>query len=60
MTTFQKEIPEVFKNVRELIGDRDIDLEVDGGIDNTNIAKSELMFFNSTARSMRSIKISVV
>ena len=30
---------EKIKNVRELIGDRDIDLEVDGGIDNTNIAK---------------------
>ena len=36
---FHEELLTKIKNVRELIGDRDIDLEVDGGIDNTNIAK---------------------
>ena len=36
---FHEELLTKIKNVRDLIGDRDIDLEVDGGIDNTNIAK---------------------
>ena len=36
---FHEELLTKIKNVRELIGDRDVDLEVDGGIDNTNIAK---------------------
>ena len=45
---FHEELLTKIKNVRELIGDRDIDLEVDGGIDNTNhcknVKKQELMF----------------
>lgn len=34
---FHPELVEKMKNVNELIGDRAIDLEVDGGIDHTNI-----------------------
>ena len=35
--TFHPEIAEKLTRIREYIGDRDIDIEVDGGIDNTNI-----------------------
>lgn len=35
---FHEDLLEKIKNVREMIGNRSIDLEVDGGIDNTNIA----------------------
>lgn len=34
---FHKELLDKIRNVRAMIGDRDIDLEVDGGIDDTNI-----------------------
>lgn len=36
---FHEELLEKIKNVRAMIGNRDIDLEVDGGIDNTNILR---------------------
>ena len=35
---FHEDLLKKIKNVREMIGNRPIDLEVDGGIDNTNIA----------------------
>lgn len=36
---FHEELLEKIQNVREMIGDREIDLEVDGGIDQTNIGR---------------------
>lgn len=36
---FHEELLEKMKNVRTMIGNRNIDLEVDGGIDNTNIRR---------------------
>lgn len=35
---FHPEILDKLRSIRQYLGDRDIDLEVDGGIDNTNIA----------------------
>lgn len=35
---FHPEITKKIKRIREYIGDRDIDIEVDGGIDNTNVS----------------------